>query len=287
MSIQHTERFEYIETVLFWGEGLTAGNLAKTFDLSRQSAQSVIDRYRRENPDAMFYDPSRKCHRPTNLFAPRYVSGDAIRFMDYLRGKTLMGYFREESDWSELEVHDVDRLFQPKLQLEPARTVLRGLLENRTVQIDYRKKNLSLSERTDRIISPNHLVFADGRYHVRAYCHVRNAYLDFVLTRIVEGILLDDKTEEWVSDRFDEDWHAFLKLVFIPNPDLPESVRDAILQRFDSEAEGMRVVKCRAPIAFYVERRLAGMFDPKYRMPLWRLVARQKAAGRGGEVDMG
>jgi len=281
MSPQLLERFEYIETALFWGKGVTAGDLRETFHLSRQTAQSVIDRYRRAHPDAMAYDASRKCHRPTNLFVPRYISSEVIRFLDYLRGETLVGYFREEAEWSHLEVHDVDRLLQPRLPLEPARTVVRGLLERRAVQMDYRKKNLSLSERIDRIISPNHLVFADGRYHVRAYCHVRNAYLDFVLTRVVEARLLDDSQTEWVSDRFDEDWQTFLELSFEPHPSLPESVREAILQRFDSEEAGetgRRRVRCRASLAFYVTRRLAESIDPKYGTPLWRLVSREKVS---------
>jgi predicted DNA-binding transcriptional regulator YafY len=279
MSPQLLERFEYIETALFWEKGLTAGGLRETFHLSRQTAQSVIDQYRQAHPDAMVYDASRKCHRPTRLFSPQYISGDVIRFLDYLRGQTLVGYFREAAEWSRLEVHDVDRLLQPKLPLEPARTVLRGLREERAVRMDYRKKNLSMSERMDRIVSPNHLVFSDGRYHVRAYCHVRKAYLDFVLTRIIDATLLDDSTAEWVSDRYDEKWQTFLALTFEPHPELPESVREAILQRFDAEETGRRRIPCRAALAFYVERRLAQSIDPKYGVPLWRLVSEERVSG--------
>jgi hypothetical protein len=253
------------------GQGLTAGNLAETFGLSRPAAQTVIDQYRQAHPGNLRYDPSRKRHLPTNLFAPRYISGNVIRFLDFLRGQTLVGYFREEPEWSSLEVQDVDRLLQPKLPLEPARTMLRGLREHRAVQLDYLKKDLPMDERTNRIVSPNHLIFADGRYHVRAYCHVRKTYLDFVLTRIVEARLLDDSIEQWVSDRYDEEWNTFLDLRFIPNPALPESVKNAILQGFDPEDSGVRVVRCRASIAFYVGRRLTGIFDPKYGMPLWQL----------------
>jgi predicted DNA-binding transcriptional regulator YafY len=173
----------------------------------------------------------------------------------------------------------VDRLLQPKLPLEPARTVVRGMLERRAVRVDYRKKNLSMSERMDRIISPNHLVFADGRYHVRAYCHVRNTYLDFVLTRVIDATLLEASAPEWVSDRYDEEWKAFLSLTFEPHPELPESVREAILQRFDADEEGRRQIRCRAPLAFYVERRLAQFIDPKYGTPLWRLVSEERVAG--------
>jgi WYL domain len=279
MSRQLIERYEYIETVLFWGEGLTAGNLAKTFALSRQSAQAVIDRYRRENPAGLVYDSSRKCHVPTGLFSPRFISGDVMRFLDYLRGQTLVGYFREEAEWSELEVHDADRLLQPELPLEPTRTVLRGLLQSRAVRIDYRKKNLSLAERTDRVISPHHLIFADGRYHMRAYCHVRKTYLDFVLARVIGAELIDDETEEWVSDRHDVHWHTFVELRFTPNPALPPSVQEAILHRFDPKIPGIRLIRCRDPIAFYVKRRLAEVIDPKYNMPLWWLDSREEIKG--------
>jgi hypothetical protein len=82
-------------------------------------------------------------------------------------------------------VTDADRLLRPKLILQIVKPVFHGLLHQKVVSIDYQKKNLQEGEETIRSISPNHIVFADDRYHLRAYCHKKDTYLDFVLSRIV------------------------------------------------------------------------------------------------------
>ena len=63
-------RFAYIETQLFWGDGLSAGELAKFFDSTRQTAQAVINAYRQQHPDQMEYDGSLKRHVATEVIEP-------------------------------------------------------------------------------------------------------------------------------------------------------------------------------------------------------------------------
>lgn len=113
------ERFEYIETQLFWGGGITARELAETFGISRQAAQEVINNYRRRYPKQMKYDPSRKRHEASETFEAAFIRTDATRFLDYLRSQVLMGYYREREDWSNIEMTDVDRLLRPTLPLGP------------------------------------------------------------------------------------------------------------------------------------------------------------------------
>lgn len=256
-------RFEFIETRLFWGDGLTAGDLADMFGISRQSAQSAIDDYRRRHPRQMVYDLKQKRHVPDQSFEPQYVQTAPIRFLDYLRGQTLVGFYREEQDWSDLELTDVDRLLRPDLPLEPVRTVLSALLQELAVHIDYRSK--SQGDLVSRTVSPNHLVFADDRYHLRAYCHARERFLDFVLSRITWAQLSD---VEWVSSVEDDEWNAYVELRFRPNPSLPDEAREAILKHYDTQESGCWTVRCRKALAHYVKRKLLAPND-KFGMALW------------------
>ena len=263
-------RFEYIETRLFWGGGLTASELAETFGLSRQSAQRTIEAYRRRYPGQMVYDPRGKRHVAAEGFRPRTIRTEPIRFLDYLRGQALMSFYRDEPEWSDLTLTDVDRLLRPDLPEEPTRTVLTALLRRRVVRVIYRSKNPESV--TDRCLSPNHLVFADDRYHLRAYCHTVNQFIDCVLSRIHWAKLTDD--EDWVSSREDREWNRIVDLSFIPNPELPAEAREAILKHYETPVPGRRTVRCRFALAFYVERKLTApsrKFDGK---PLWVRVER-------------
>ena len=259
------ERFAYIETELFWGDGVTAGQLARTFDVSRQIAQQVIDRYREGHPGQIRYDASRKRHVATDSFEPVYIRTTPIAFLDYLRGQALVGLYREDQDWSDFAVTDADRLLRPDLPLIPVRTVLTALIRRQAVMIDYRKKDLEPGSITTRVISPNHLVFADDRYHIRGFCHKKTRYLDFVLSRIVRAEIARDP---WVSADSDVEWHKYAELILKPHPSLPDSVQKAILKGFERAESGSRAIRCRTALLYYVERKLFAV-DPKYNVPLW------------------
>ncbi len=262
-----TERFEYIETQLQWGDGLTAAELGETFEISRQAAQKVITDYRTHFPNQLFYDEKRKRHKPTETFESVLIRENPIYFLDYLRGKSLVKYYREDIEWSDLDVTDIDRLLRPDLPVFPIQVVLKALLHHQVVSIDYRKKDLGEGEPTERSISPNHLVYADNRYHLRAYCHRRNVYLDFVLTRILHAEIMEE--QDWVSSDGDSDWNGFIDLYFVPNPDLPENVRASILRSYEDLKTGKRKIRCRKALAFYLERKLLSM-NEKYGMALWK-----------------
>jgi hypothetical protein len=67
-------RFAYIETRLYWGGGLTAGELAQACDLTRQNAQGVIKAYRDKHPGNIAFDTSLKRQVAGEHFEPNYIS---------------------------------------------------------------------------------------------------------------------------------------------------------------------------------------------------------------------
>jgi len=263
--IQAAERYAYIETELWWGDGLTAGQLANAFGITRQAAQEVIDQYRKKFPDQMKYDGSRKRHLPCESFKASFIRENPVAFLDYLRGQALVGMYREDQDWSDLAVTDVDRLLRPDLKPDLMRIVLAALRTQSTVEIDYQHKDLEPGSISVRVISPNHLIFADDRYHIRAFCHKKTSYLDFVLSRIIHA---EPANSGWVGPEDDREWNEWVEFRVQPNPALPPSVRKAILLGFDTREPGVRIIGCRKALLLYVERKLLAE-DSKYRMPLW------------------
>ncbi|GAB6146145.1 YafY family protein [Desulfocicer niacini] len=244
---------------------MTARELGEAFGISRQIAQKVITNYREKYPHQMVYKSKQKRHVAIDSFEPLHVSKDPLKFLDFLRGDTLIGYYREERTWSDFEINDVTRLLHPKLDFPAIKILLEGLHRKQTVSIEYRKKDWESDGWTSRIISPHNLVYADNRYHVRGFCHLKYKFLDFVLSRIV---FAENVHEDWIPPDDDKEWNQYVKLAFKANTDLPQGIQDAIVQNYKIIESGVRIINCRKALAFYVERDLLKT-DAKYGCPLW------------------
>lgn len=257
-------KFAFIETKLYWEDGFTAGDLADAYDLTRQTVQTLLNSYRQQYPNQMQYDGNKKRHIATAQFEPHYISKRTSDFLDYLRSQELRAHYLEERDWDTIAITDVDRLLRPALTRMLIQPVLTALRYQRTLLIDYRAR--TASQIKVRIISPNHLVFSDNRYHLRAYCHKKQEYLDFVLSRIIHAEFAD---AEWVSSDGDTPWQKILTLVFRPNQELPDHVKETLLRGHVGREQGVWEVTCREALAYYVRRNILNRFDEQRRLPLW------------------
>ncbi|SDY33797.1 WYL domain-containing protein [Allochromatium warmingii] len=265
MNHDMLRRFAFIETRLLWCGGVTAGELAKGFGLARQNAQQSIKAYCQRHPGQMEYDRSRRRHVRTATFEAQYVQNNVSRFLDYQRAISQVAHFYEESEWCDIPFIDADTLIKPIYDSNGVQTVLEGLRQQAVVEIEYWSKTKTQT----RLISPHHLVFADGRYHIRAYCHEALQYLDFVLTRVMTARLTK---ELWVSSDADKNWHLRKNLRFRINPNLPNSAQDAI--RLDYIPTGENFLEfqgIRIALAYYIERRLCRK-DWLFEIPLWEII---------------
>lgn len=255
------ERFAFIETRLLWGEGLSARELGEVFGLTRQTAQGVINAYRRQCPDSLRYDSTHKRHVATDDFQPRYIQAKPAAYLDHVRAEAMNAYYRNQQEWDELPFYDVDHLLRPTLKAEPTRVVLSALRTQQSVTIQY------LSKKSARIrdFSPHTLVFAGNRYHLRGWCHLKQDFLDFVLSRIIQAELSD---APWFSARDDHDWNTYTELRFRPNERLSEEAQHALACDFPLSGDGIFSVNCRQALAFYLQRELTTP-DPEYGFSRW------------------
>lgn len=268
MNHDMLRRFAFIETRLLWGGGLTAGDLAAAFGIARQNAQQTITDYCRKHPRQLRYERGQHRQVRTDEFKVNYVRDDVGRFLEYQRAIAHTALYHDDPAWVDLPFADVDDLAKPIYDKGAARAVLRALRRQETVEIEYWSKQATGVRR----ISPHHLVFADGRYHVRAYCHELLEWRDFVLSRIVGGRRVDDP---WVSGERDRDWQQREDLSFTVNPALPPSAQAAVrLDYLSPGTENLLVQGIRKALTLYVRRRLCRR-DGRFEMPLW-LVAREQ-----------
>jgi len=257
-------RFAFIEARLLWAGGVTAKELAEAFGIARQNAQRSIAAYAERHPGQLHHDKTQRCQAPTENFKPQYIREGVSRFLDYQRAASYTAHFYDEPGWSDLPFTDADALARPLFDQDAVRTALTALRRRSVVVIGY----WAMSGARSRRISPHHLAYADGRYHLRAYCHETEKFRDFNLTRIVTGELSD---EEWVSGSTDRGWHERVDLEFEINPQLPDDAKAALQQEHIKTGETtLRVPGVRRAIAFYVKRRFARI-DGRYGLPLWCL----------------
>jgi hypothetical protein len=265
MKFDILERFEFIETQLYWGNGLTANELAEAFGLTRQTAQGIINAYKQRHPNTIHFDKSKKRQVANVNFKPYYIKDSANTFLNYLRGQTMSAYYCDSKNYVENYgsiFTDVDYLLKPNLDQSIIRIVTTALKQCQAIAVYYQSKNGYVK----RIISPHHLIFAAGRYHIRAYCHLTKHFLDFVLSRIIN---IEPTSTIWVSPDNDIAWHNFVKLYFIPNPDLSAEVIAGLKCDYKLDHKEAMNITCRIPIEFYIKRKLLSI-EQKYNMPLWK-----------------
>lgn len=255
-------RLGYIETQLLWGDGVTAGELGEQFGIARQNAQQTIKQYRQAYPGQMEYDRRLRRHVKTTDFKPEHIKPDATSFLNYQRGHHDIALYLDEPDWIDLDFENADRYIRRRYDTPSIRSALAALRHQKVVSIQYWSKY-----RTGmREISPHTLVYADGRYHLRAYCHLTEQYLDFVLSRITQAEPSDCL---WVSAHADHQWHNRVELRFCINPSLPDEARAALAMDYlESEQAALVIRGVREALALYVKRQMTRI-DWQYQIPLW------------------
>jgi predicted DNA-binding transcriptional regulator YafY len=121
---------------------------------------------------------------------------------------------------------------------------LRALRERLVVRIDY--QSMSTAVPSSRTISPHAVGFDGFRWHVRAFCHVHDDYLDFVLGR-VRSAVSEGPTE--IDPKDDADWHNLI-----------DAQKLAVESDYNME-HGRLVLRVREALLFYHLDHL-GLLEP-------------------------
>jgi hypothetical protein len=107
---------------------------------------------------------------------------------------------------------------------------------------------------------------------VRAFCHSRGQFRDFVIARILS---IGDVEPSVTLLPQDKEWQTAVRLVLAPHPSLSESHRRVIELDYGME-NGQAVLECRQALLFYVLRNL-GLDGQHEKSPLAQQIVLKNA----------
>lgn len=256
------QRMAFIDRRLYWDGKINRSDLSGYFSISTPQASADLSTYDSAAPGNMAYDPHAKAYLATADFRPRgepnarqYLAQLQLIADDVLRvGESWLGW---------VPPFGVVPRVRRRLESAVLRSILEAIRTNHALEIQY--QSMSSNEPSTRWIVPHALNFDGYRWHVRAWCHRREKFLDFVLARVQS--VLGSRPETAAVDE-DRAWHKTATLRLGPNPRLPAAQQQAICLDYGMQ-DGVVEVEVRCSLIYYFARQL--MLDIAKHLPAERV----------------
>ena len=246
------QRLEFIEFRLFWDGVLNRSDITERFGVSVPQASNDVAMYRELAPDNLEYDSSAKRYVSTLAFKPHFLKPNPDRFLAQL--KALSDGIIEIADtWmSNPPSSGVLPVPGRRVDAEVLRSLLTAIRAGSAIEIEYQSMSPENPDPLWRWITPHAFGFDGLRWHVRAFCHRRFEFRDFIVGRCFATA----KTAP-AGARSEEDWrwHTVFDVVLEPNLELPEGQRRAI-ERDYGMSNGTVTVPVRYALLYYFNKRL-------------------------------
>lgn len=242
------QRLKAIEILAYWEGRLITNQLVDLFGVSRQRASSDIKHYlEKHNPHSLKHNPAVKAYVPSYDFSLVLTSG---RINEYL---ALVADLSADRMAVELDTSaNVVALQVPDRSVKPE--VVRGIVSacrnGHSLAIQYASINHPVPH--ERIISPHTLVSTGFRWHVRAYCHTRKAFRDFILSRI-EGAPIK-ATVNSIPILEDHNWNDMITVSITPNNRLNEAQK-CLIEKDYAMSNGELSLNVRKALVHYCLQR--------------------------------
>ncbi len=238
------QRLILLEATVFWTGELVTGFLTNTFSISRVQATKDIGLYLSLRPDNLRYDRSLKRYLITEQFVPLLITGSPQECLQVLQvaQNSSPSLVTLISNLPSIEV-----IGPPTRQINVnvLRTVIQAAKLGQRLEISY--QSMTRPELSTRIVQPHTLVFDGVRWHMRAYCHTRQRFLDFVLARIHHAVVLGKAESPLPTDEL---WNRWVSVVIGPHPGLSEMQKKAV--EFDyGMVDGQLSIQVRAALVGY------------------------------------
>lgn len=259
-------RLQFIDFRLRWERRINRMDLTEHFGISVPQASLDIAKYTELAPNNLTYDRSSKTYTAAPSFRPLYQRSSAQRYLAELLA-TKMGVVESaasfigsapETDWAPSPWRTIDE--------QTVELVVRAIRQREAIRVSYQSMT-SLNE-SIRLLSPHALGYDGFRWHVRAFCHKRQRFSDFVLARILR---IDGIEPSQVDFSQDTHWHTVLTLILAPHPDLPAAKKRVLELDYGME-DGQVKLPCRQAFLYYTLRRL-GLHTKEAPDPLAQQIA--------------
>ncbi len=243
-------RLQFIDFRLQWEGRINRRDVTEFFKISVPQASADIARYTELAPKNLQYDTSSRTYVAAPEFRPYFETTGARQYLSQLVAL-------------ERNILAVDQVFLafrapvasvplPSRSIE-SRTLalmLRAIAEKGMLQIRY--QSITREEDPVRFISPHAFGYDGVRWHVRAYCHLREGFRDFVFGRVLSAERPVASTVDAADDR---EWHTQVDLVLVPDEALTPQQRRGVEIDYGMKS-GKVTISCRQAMLFYALRTL-------------------------------
>ena len=243
-------RLEFIDWRLRWDGRINRSDLTAFFGISIPQASLDIAKYLEVAPTNAIYDRSARMYFAASPFKPVFATNTSERYLNELMMRAASVLPQELSFLGWTPPFDLAPNPGRAVPAEILAPLLLAVRAGKQVVATY--QSMSATEPTKRALSP-HAVANDGfRWHVRAYCHLREDFRDFIIPRILSVESTDEPGMDAASD---DAWHRKVTLVLGPNPKLSPAARKVIELDY-AMTRGQAALECRQALLFYTLKRL-------------------------------
>ncbi|MGN1392567.1 MAG: WYL domain-containing protein [Succinivibrionaceae bacterium] len=238
-------RLEFIDYRLCWNGHINRSDLVDFFGISVPQSSLDLSKYLEMAPGNLVYDRHYKLYVRSSKYKPLYKICQPASYLNDLY-LNAMGNLNPQSNYLD-KAPNVACFMPPKrhIDFDVLSNIVYCINNHKAIRISY--QSMSSLEPSTRLISPHSFGFDGIRWHVRAYCHSKDTFRDFVLSRI----LSTGKVEESpVDPNEDMQWNFIVSLHIMPNPYLSDSQKKAVELDYGME-NGEVVYKCRQALLFY------------------------------------
>ncbi len=244
ISQAQKERLSHIDFRTYFLGEIGRSDIVSRFGIGEAAATRDITLYRELAHKNLEYDTKAKSYVMSEAFRPLFVYSppQVLAALSLGFGEDFVGSHKPM-----ISCETPAELNRPLLPVLAALT--RAIHHKKVVRIQYRSIESGPSSRE---IVPFFLVDNGLRWHVRAYCRNREAFIDFVITRIADPMIIDSEPQEHETREADIQWNRIVEMELVAHPKLqhPETIEmDYAMQ------DGVLKVNVRAAVAGYVLRR--------------------------------
>lgn len=255
------ERLRAVEMMLWWRGWAGRSDLVEGFGLSPAQASSDFQKYLEMNGSEVSYQTSRKRYEASARFACRLHEPDLEEAVGLLGGAVVKGL---RTGWMGRGVGSGEQLAVLNLPARRAtgeveRRVFVALANGQGLRAEYASVN---SDQTSwRVLRPGALAWDGRRWHVRAWCEMRQAWRDFVLGRISAA---DWPFSVHTELPVDEEWNSWETVKLRINPQLGPQARAALQMDYGMVGETLEIPVRKAMKSYL----LAELFVPEKDSPV-------------------
>ena len=262
-------RMRDLEVLLRWEGELVNARLRAVFGVQTVQASRLLATFLAEHGQSVLRNSPHSPVLPTKNFRPKLAGASPDEYLRLVEGAG-------PADVAPF-VEDLRMDFAP-VSAAIFAAVTQACLKQIGLRVLYR--SLTNPKGSERLMFPHALVRAARRWHVRAWCALRQEFRDFALGRISSAVL--ERTVETVDPGLDTDWASVAKLVVVAHPGL-NAEQAALLRDEYLGGDSSRVISVRRSLVSYTVQDLRLAVDTTRQTPPEFQLALENAADFAGD----